>query len=152
MALAPRRTLLAIQRHAAGERVRSMASILIVDDSPTVVHATSRTLAAAGYEILSASDGEEGLRLALEHHPGLVLLDVILPKINGYEVCRRLKAAPETAHLPVIMLTSKTKERDRYWGLEQGADDYITKPFTTEKLLEVARRFVPEADVPQTEG
>jgi twitching motility two-component system response regulator PilH len=122
-----------------------MPRILVVEDSPSVLLSTSRALAASGYEVVQAADGEEALRLAAEQRPSLVLLDVILPRLNGYEVCRQLKAGPATAHIPVIMVTGKTKERDRYWGMEQGADAYITKPLTPDELLAVVGRFVPQA-------
>lgn len=121
-----------------------MSRILVVDDSPTIVHVIKEMLVKGNHDVVSAMDGEEAIRAAADEHPDLVLLDIILPKLNGYQVCRRIKAAPETAHIPVIMFTSKTKETDRCWGLEQGADGYITKPFDAQKLLDVIGRFVPQ--------
>lgn len=94
---------------------------------------------------MTAKDGEEAMSLAINERPSLVLLDVILPKLNGYQVCRRMKSTPATAQIPVIMITSKTKDNDRFWGLEQGADDYVTKPFDVRQLLDVVNRFVPQA-------
>ena len=123
-----------------------MYRILIVEDSPTILHVTSKMLADGGYEVLKATDGDIALELAAQQQPNLVLLDVILPKRNGYQVCRQLKSSPETAHIPVVMITCKTKASDRHWGLEQGADGYVTKPFTNDDLLNVISQFVPQHD------
>lgn len=120
-----------------------MSRILVVEDSPTVLYLTAAALTQSGYEVLKATDGIEALRIAVEEKPDLVLLDVILPKLNGYQVCRRLKAEPQTATIPVVMITSKSKDTERDWGLEQGADDYIVKPFQPSELLSVIARFVP---------
>jgi twitching motility two-component system response regulator PilH len=111
--------------------------VLVVDDSPTVLYKTSLMLIEGGYEVVKATDGQQALELARQEQPSLVLLDVILPKLNGYQVCRKLKSMPETAHIPVVMVTSKTKDSDRHWGIEQGADSYITKPFEADDLLDV---------------
>src|SRR5438552_7442581 len=111
--------------------------ILIVEDSPTIRSTTRAMLASGGYDVLTAADGKEAVRLAAEAQPGLILLDVILPKLNGFQVCREIKNTPQTAHIPVIMITSKNKETDRHWGMEQGADDYLVKPFDAAGLLEV---------------
>lgn len=121
-----------------------MSHILIVEDSPTLLYMISHMLTEGGYQVLTAEDGEEAMQLAIQKQPGLVLLDVILPKLNGYQVCRRIKATQETAHIPVIMITSKTRDTDRRWGLEQGADDYVTKPFNAQQLLDVVGRFAPQ--------
>ncbi|MBN1311199.1 MAG: response regulator [Anaerolineae bacterium] len=122
-----------------------MSRILVVEDSPTVLYTVSRMLTEGGYQVMTAKDGEEAMSLAINERPSLVLLDVILPKLNGYQVCRRMKSTPATAQIPVIMITSKTKDNDRFWGLEQGADDYVTKPFDVRQLLDVVNRFVPQA-------
>lgn len=119
-----------------------MSRILVVEDSPTVLYTVSRMLTEGGHQVLTATDGEAAMSLAIREHPNLVLLDVILPKLNGYQVCRRMKSTPATAQIPVIMITSKTKDNDRRWGLEQGADDYVTKPFDARELLAVVDRFV----------
>lgn len=111
--------------------------VLVVDDSPTVLYKTSLMLTEGGYEVVKATDGQQALELARQEQPNLILLDVILPKLNGYQVCRKLKSSSETAHIPVVMVTSKTKDSDRHWGIEQGADSYITKPFEADDLLDV---------------
>jgi twitching motility two-component system response regulator PilH len=121
-----------------------MSRILVVDDSPTVMYMVSSILARDGHNVLKAADGEEALRVATAEHPNLILLDVILPKLNGYQVCRQIKSAPDTASIPVIMLTSKARSSDRDWGIEQGADDYIAKPFNADTLLDVIKRLMPE--------
>ncbi len=125
-----------------------MVDILVVEDSPTVQYVLTDMLVSGGYQVLKAVDGEEALRVAVERQPQLILLDVILPKLNGYQVCRQLKATPETAHIPIIMITSKSKDSDRHWAIEQGADDYIVKPFESQAVLETVGRFAPQTDHP----
>lgn len=122
-----------------------MSRILLVDDSPTMLYAMRAALADKGHEVITATDGEEALQLATKEQPNLVLLDVILPKLNGFEVCRQLKSSAETNHIPVVMITSKTRDKDRHWGIEQGADDYVTKPFEAGDLLDVINRLTPQA-------
>jgi twitching motility two-component system response regulator PilH len=109
--------------------------ILVVDDSPTDLALMTAPLEGAGYQIITAVDGEEALEKAVSEQPGLIVLDIILPKKNGFQVCRQLKTAPETQDVKIIMLTSKTQDSDRFWGLKQGADEYMTKPFDDEELL-----------------
>ena len=111
-------------------------TILIVDDSPTELRLIERALQDKGFELITAMDGEEAIAKTLSRHPDLVLLDVILPKQNGFQVCREIKRSKETGGTKVILVTAKRQESDRYWGLRQGADEYITKPFTTEELLD----------------
>lgn len=110
-------------------------TILCVDDSPTVLHSLTATLTDGGYQVVTAADGEEALLKAVESAPDLVLLDVILPKRNGFQVCRLLKNSPATRDIKVFLVTSKTQDADRYWGIRQGADAYLTKPFTDDDLL-----------------
>jgi DNA-binding response OmpR family regulator len=123
-----------------------MISILIVEDSLTILQMASDALESVGYRVLQASNGEDALQIAAEQQPHVILLDVILPKMNGYQVCRQIKSTPETAHIPVIMITSKSKESDRFWGMEQGADDYITKPFEIQALLDIIQRYGQQAN------
>ncbi len=117
-------------------------TILIVDDSPTEMMLMQCTLQGRGYTLLTAADGEQALQIVEEHKPDLVLLDVILPKKNGFQVCRQLKTAPETKETKIMMVTSKGPDSDRFWGLKQGADEYLTKPYSPEELLRSVSRFV----------
>jgi twitching motility two-component system response regulator PilH len=109
--------------------------ILIVEDSPTAMLQITTILQNKGYELLHAVDGEEALQKAADKLPHLIVLDIILPKKNGFQVCRQLKTTTQTQEIKILMLTSKTQESDRFWGLKQGADDYMTKPFEASDLL-----------------
>lgn len=122
-----------------------MSKILVVDDSPTIRQLIMSMLSEISSDMVEAVDGEDAVRKAHEVQPDIVLLDVVLPKLNGYQVCRQLKSDPETAGIPVIMITRKAKDKDRQWGVEQGADDYITKPFNAGDLLAVVGRHVQKA-------
>lgn len=120
------------------EMIRMAAGkILVVDDSPTELNLTKNALAGKGFLILTAVDGEEALQKAAAERPDLILLDVILPKKNGFQVCRQLKTAEDTKGIKIVLITSKTQDSDRFWGLKQGADGYLTKPFREEELLAV---------------
>ena len=110
-----------------------MARILLVEDEESIAEVVVDNLRYEGYEVLAAADGEEGLRLALEERPDLVVLDLMLPGLDGYEVCRRLRAAGRDT--PVIMLTAKGQEADKVRGLDLGADDYVTKPVGVMELM-----------------
>ncbi|HWT13264.1 MAG TPA: phosphate regulon transcriptional regulator PhoB [Allosphingosinicella sp.] len=111
------------------------ARILLVEDDPALVELLRYQLARADYEVVATADGEEALLLARESPPDLVLLDWMIEGVAGIEVCRRLRRAPETAQIPVIMLTARDEEADRVRGFETGADDYITKPFSQRELV-----------------
>ena len=110
--------------------------ILIVDDTKDILLVVSRRLQSWGYEALTAESGEEGLRLAQEAHPDLVLLDIMMPKMKGRDVCARLKADPKTADIPVIFLTALGLADHIKAGMDLGADDYIVKPFEPAELKE----------------
>ena len=112
-----------------------MKKILIADDRPEVVELVRVTLEGEDYEIVDASNGKETLRKARLEKPDLVLLDVVMPKMDGFEVCRKLKKDPQTKEIPIIMLTAKGQEADKEKGREVGASDYITKPFSPSALL-----------------
>ena len=114
----------------------SKAKILVVDDSPTHLKLASDPLTESGYQVVTASDGEEALAKVESEMPALVVLDVIMPKMNGFQVCRKIKTTPELREIKVLMCTSKTQESDKFWGKKQGADAYLTKPFTDNELLE----------------
>jgi len=109
--------------------------ILIVDDEKDIVDLVAYNLEKEGYETLRALDGEKALQLVRTKTPDLVVLDLMLPGIQGLEVCKRIRKVPETAAIPIIMLTAKGEEIDKVLGLEVGADDYITKPFSVKELL-----------------
>jgi twitching motility two-component system response regulator PilH len=111
------------------------ATILIVDDSPTAQRLIRQSVEAGGYRALTASDGDEAIEVALRERPDLIVLDIILPKKNGFQVCRSLKAYSETSGIKVVLLSSKNHEMDILWGKRQGADGYLTKPFEPEQLL-----------------
>lgn len=109
-------------------------AILIVDDEQDVLDLLVYNLHKAGYKIVTARDGAAALQKARDEVPSLIILDLMLPQMDGTEVCRRLKADPKTAHIPIIMLTAKAEEVDRVVGLELGADDYVTKPFSPREV------------------
>ncbi len=113
----------------------SSRTVLIVDDEADVVDLVRYKLRAAGFTVLEANDGLAALTLAREHRPDAVVLDLMLPHMNGEEVCRQLKGSPDTATIPVLMLTAKGQPAERIAGLEIGADDYITKPFSPRELV-----------------
>ncbi|MDO8527790.1 MAG: response regulator [Deltaproteobacteria bacterium] len=112
-----------------------MKKILIVDDERDLVDMLQLLLETFGFGVLTAYDGEAGLTLAQKEIPDLILLDVMMPKMNGYEVCRTLKKEEKTKTIPVLMLSAKVQENDKFWGMEAGASDYITKPFDAQDLL-----------------
>jgi twitching motility two-component system response regulator PilH len=113
----------------------SKAKILIVDDSPTDLKIISEPFVSEGYDLITASDGEEALEKAEAERPALMVLDVVMPKLNGFQVCRKVKTSPELSGIKIIMLTSKNQESDEFWGMKQGADAYMTKPFDGSELL-----------------
>lgn len=115
--------------------------VLVVDDSPTDRQMVTSLLQRQGYEVTTAVDGEDALEKVASERPPLIVLDIILPKMNGYQVLRLLKTAPETRDIKVILVSSKNQESDRFWGLKQGADDYIAKPYPDEALLTAVARY-----------
>ena len=119
-----------------------MALVLIVDDSPTDVHVMQTALEQGGYRTASAADGSEAIRKARELHPDLILMDIVMPGLNGFQATRELAANPETRSIPVIMVSSKSQESDRVWGLRQGAVDYLVKPVTSDQLLRKAQAAI----------
>jgi two-component system phosphate regulon response regulator PhoB len=121
--------------------------VLIVEDEEALTTLLEYNLTREGFEVEIAGDGEEALACVRERAPDIVILDWMLPKVSGIEVCRRFRAAPETRNLPIVMLTARSEESDRIRGLDTGADDYITKPFSTNELAArlraVLRRIRP---------
>jgi phosphate regulon transcriptional regulator PhoB len=112
----------------------SQGTILVVDDEKDLVDLVRFNLEKAGFDVIAAADGRSGLEVAFRHKPDLVILDWMMPGMDGLEVCRQLRADARTARIPVIMLTAKAEEADRVVGLELGADDYVTKPFSPREL------------------
>lgn len=119
-----------------------MAKILIAEDSATAAAVLKKALTGLGHTILLASDGEEAERQISLERPDLVILDIIMPKVNGFQLCRIIRSNPALSKLKVIMVTSMDRESDRYWGLKQGADEYLTKPVDIEELKTKVRRHL----------
>ena len=116
--------------------------ILIVEDSPTDRHIAESVCTGNGYKVITTDEGEKALLIAAEQKPDLILLDVILPKQNGFQICRQLKKTPETAGIKVIMVTSKSQPSDKFWGMKQGADEYISKPYDEAELLAAIKKHI----------
>ena len=119
-----------------------MAKILIIDDSPTDVHIYGTLLSKNGYEVDSAGNAEDGIAKAKAMLPDLILMDVIMPGMNGFQATRSLSKDPDTSHIPVIIISTKNMETDRVWGLRQGAKDYITKPVKDTTLLKKIKELL----------
>ena len=112
-----------------------MAVVLIIDDSPTELHLFQNMLEKAGFETLVADSGEEGLRQARTSRPDCILMDVVMPGMNGFQATRRLTKDPATAAIPVIIITTKDQETDKIWGMRQGAVEYLVKPIVDKELV-----------------
>jgi twitching motility two-component system response regulator PilH len=119
-----------------------MARILIVDDSPSQLAGMKRIVEKLGHEALSAEDGAQGVEVAKAEKPDLVLMDVVMPNLNGFQATRAISKAPETSHIPVVLVTTKDQETDRVWGMRQGAKAYITKPFNESELVTVINQLL----------
>ena len=131
-----------------------MPKILVVDDEPDALELIKFNLKAAGYDVVTAADGDEALKKARALLPALIVLDVMLPEVDGLEVCKILRRDPRVSATPIIMLTAKAAEIDRVLGLELGADDYVTKPFSPRELVLRVKRLLrtdPGAPVKQDE-
>jgi len=112
-----------------------LKTILIIDDSPTETHIVKGILEKGGYQVLTAADGESGVAAAIDAKPDLILMDVVMPGLNGFQATRQLSRNPETESIPIIMVTTKSQETDRAWGLRQGAQEYVVKPVAAGELL-----------------
>jgi twitching motility two-component system response regulator PilH len=115
--------------------------ILIVDDAQTDRELLARVVIKTGHQVLSAADGKEAIQLAKAHRPALIFLDVVMPAMDGFATCRALKRDPDTAAIPVVLVTTKGADSDRFWGRKQGADDHIAKPWTREAIETVIQRY-----------
>ena len=112
-----------------------MAKVLIVDDSETQRYSLSKIIEEQGHEAVTAADGESGIAAALDSHPDLILMDVVMPGLNGFQATRKISKNAETADIPVIFVTTKDQETDRIWGMRQGASAYLTKPVDKKDLI-----------------
>ena len=116
-----------------------MALVLIIDDSPTELHVMGTALERHGFETATAETGTAGIQMAQQMLPDVILMDIVMPDINGYQATRQLVRDPRTASIPVIMVTTKGQETDRVWGMRQGAVDYLVKPVTEDDLVDRVR-------------
>ncbi len=119
-----------------------MARILIVDDSPSQLMSIRRIVEKLGHDALTAEDGAAGVEAAKREVPDLVLMDVVMPNLNGFQATRSITREPTTRHIPVILVTTKDQDTDRVWGMRQGAKAYITKPFSEAELAAVIAQYV----------
>lgn len=138
-------------RSQAAQNQQAKPLVLVVEDEAALVTLLRYNLEREGFEVIEARDGEEALLLAKERHPDLVLLDWMLPLVSGIEVCRQLRRLPETRNVPVVMLTARGEEADKVRGLDSGADDYVTKPFSPGELIARLRALLRRAR-PALEG
>lgn len=122
-----------------------MARILVVDDSPTEAFKLREILEKNGHTVLEASNGADGVAIARAELPDLVLMDVVMPGLNGFQATRQLTKGADTAHIPIIIVTTKDQETDRVWGKRQGAKDYLTKPVEEKLLIETLQQWLSVA-------
>ncbi len=129
-----------LAREAAGAKNRvgdmTIRKILIVDDSPTERHVLNDMLTKSGYEVVASDNGEDAILKAKSLKPDLILMDVVMPGLNGFQATRAISRDPDTRAIPIILCTSKSQETDKIWGMRQGARDYIVKPVNRDELLE----------------
>jgi len=119
-----------------------LRKILIVDDEPYILNILDFSLDAEGYCVLQAADGDEALRVAAEQSPDLIIMDVMMPRLDGFETCRRLKESVHTRDIPVVLLTARNSHEDRARGDEVKADGYMTKPFSPQRLLDTVQQYL----------
>ena len=124
-----------------------MANILVIDDNPENREILKARLEQAGHHVVEAKDGDEGVGLCKDPKPDLIFLDVMMPKVDGWQVCRQLKANPLTRNIPVVMLTALGQKIDQLRGFESGADEFLTKPWDAQHLLEIVRTLCPAAGI-----
>ena len=127
-----------------------MARILIVDDSPSQLMGIRRIVEKLGHEALTAEDGAAGVEAAKRELPDLILMDVVMPNLNGFQATRSITRDPSTKHIPVILVTTKDQETDKVWGMRQGARAYITKPFNEAQLSETIANAIATEPTPPT--
>ncbi len=120
-----------------------MATILIVDDTPSEAALMSAVARILGHNVQTVSDGESCIATARTVKPALILLDVVMPNMDGFNTCRKIKKDPELAHTPIIMVTTKSQDSDKFWAERQGANGYVTKPFTPDSLAAAIKTILP---------
>ena len=120
-----------------------MARILIVDDSPSQLLGIKRIVEKLGHEVLTAEDGAAGVDAARREKPDLILMDVVMPNLNGFQATRTISKDPTTAHIPIVLVTTKDQETDKVWGMRQGAKAYVTKPIKEDDLVKTLNEFLP---------
>ena len=116
-----------------------MSKILVVDDSPTEIHQFKAMLERMGHEVITADNGRDGVQMAIKEQPDVVLMDIVMPDMNGFQATRQIARGADTKHIPVIIVSSKNQETDKVWGQRQGAKGYITKPVDTDELVSVMK-------------
>jgi len=122
-----------------------MSTVLVVEDSVTQREMIEDLLKGSGLNVKTAGDGVEALEQMQGNCPDIVVMDIVMPRMNGYELCRRIKTDPKTERVPVVMCSSKGEEFDRYWGMKQGADAYIAKPFQPQELVGTVKQLLRKA-------
>ena len=126
-----------------------MAKILVVDDEPDIVRVIKKIMESRGHSVFTAGDGKEALVAVTQQHPDVVILDVNLPTMDGFEVCKRLKSDEQTKHIPIVMITAAyVSVEDAQQGTQLGADEYVTKPFLREVLVHNVERLLPQTGAP----
>jgi two-component system alkaline phosphatase synthesis response regulator PhoP len=130
----------------------SKGKILVVDDEVYIVHILDFSLRMEGYEVITALDGEQALERVKSDHPDLIVLDIMMPKLDGFDACRKLRADPQTADVPIILLSAKGRNVDQRMGYDAGATDYITKPFSPRKLVEKINTILQATKLPRAVG
>lgn len=120
-----------------------MARILIVDDSPSQLLGIKRIVEKLGHEAVTAEDGAAGVEAAKREMPDLILMDVVMPNLNGFQATRTISKDPDTAHIPIVLVTTKDQDTDKVWGMRQGAKAYVTKPIKEEELVTTLKTLLP---------
>lgn len=121
-----------------------MTTVLIVDDSVTMREIMADELKKTGIQVIEASNGKEAIEKINESCPDLVVLDIVMPEMNGYDLCRWIKTNDKSKNIPIVMCSSKSQDFDRYWGMKQGADAYITKPFHLPEMIKTVKQLLPK--------
>ena len=132
---------------AAAEAVAEMATVLVVEDVPSEMALMSHYLREGGYSVSGAPSVEEGLDKAIAQRPDVIVSDIVMPGISGFELCRKLKRLPETRQVPIVLCSSKKQSIDRMWGMKQGAAVYLTKPYTRAELLAAVQQVLTQQNL-----